>query len=429
MSEKKNAKNTIPPGYKRTKVGVVPEEWEVEKLKNLSKITSGSTPSRGEEKFFKNGMIPWVKTTDLNNGLIFDTEEKITEYAIKKTNITVFPKNSILIAMYGGFNQIGRTGLLKIKAASNQALSVVLPNEKIDPMYLLNFLNHRVFYWKRFAASSRKDPNITKADVEDFPIIKPPLKEQQKIAEILTTWDRAIEKLEALIAAKERLKKGLMQKLLSGEVRFEGFDGEWKEVRLWDIFSERTQRYKDIEKNEAKKYSELLSVSVNSGVTRRSDNDTKDNSNSDKSNYKILKPNDIAYNTMRMWQGASGVSTLHGIVSPAYTVVYLKKDFCIDFFGLLFKSHRVVFDFFRYSQGLTSDTWNLKYPHFSEVKVYIPETKQEQQKIAQVLATADKEIELLKNELETLKAQKSGLMQKLLTGGVRVKIEKGVKNE
>ena len=81
-----------------------------------------------------------------------------------------------------------------------------------------------------------------------------------------------------------------------------------------------------------------------------------------------------------------------------------------------------IFDFYRYSQGLTSDTWNIKYPHFSEVKVKIPTNKEEQSKIVEVLKKSEEEINLLKNELEELKLQKKALMQKLLTGQVRVKI-------
>ncbi len=189
----------------------------------------------------------------------------------------------------------------------------------------------------------------------------------------------------------------------------------WEEIKLGEVFAERTSRAGEEEH-------ELLAVTMANGVVKRDEVDIKDNSSDDKSNYKQVKINDIAYNTMRMWQGASGVSKYNGIVSPAYTIVYLKKDYDIDFFGYLFKTHRVIFDFYRYSQGLTSDTWNIKYPHFSKVKVKIPTNKEEQSKIVEVLKKSEEEINLLKNELEELKLQKKALMQKLLTEEVRVKL-------
>src|SRR5690606_17235021 len=104
-----------------------------------------------------------------------------------------------LIAMYGGFKQIGRTGLLKIEATINQALTAIRPYESCDSKFLLEWFNFRVSYWRNFAGSSRKDPNITSKDVKDFPVVLPPLPEQQKIAAILSTWDEAIEKTQSLI--------------------------------------------------------------------------------------------------------------------------------------------------------------------------------------------------------------------------------------
>jgi type I restriction enzyme S subunit len=167
---------------------------------------------------------------------------------------------------------------------------------------------------------------------------------------------------------------------------------------------------------------ELLAVTLNGGVVKRNEIDIKDNSSSNKSKYKRVLPNDIVYNTMRMWQGASGVSKYDGIVSPAYTVIYLKeKNYDINFFGYLFKLPKIIFEFYRYSQGLTSDTWNLKYVNFSKIKVKIPTNPKEQQKIAEILSLQDKEIELLKKKLNLLKEQKKGLMQNLLTGKIRVK--------
>jgi len=400
-----------PEGYKKTKVGVIPEEWEVVRLGEVLSIGSGK-----DYKHLNQGNIP-----------VYGTGGKMLT-----VDNFLYDGDSVCIGRKG---TIDKPQFLSGKFWTVDTLFYTHSFKNTIPKFIY-FIFLRI-NWKQYNEASGV-PSLSKKIIESLKIPLPPLKEQQKIANILTTWDKAIEKMQKLITTKEKLKKGLMQKLLSGEVRFgattlvvekknsinatEVASPEWEEVRLGDIFAERTKRYKKLNIDEIKKYSELLSVGINSGVTKRSENDAKDNSNSDKGNYKILNPNDIAYNTMRMWQGASGISSLYGIVSPAYTIVYLKDDYCIDFFGFLFKTHRLIFDFYRYSQGLTSDTWNLKYPHFSEIKVKIPKSKQEQQKIAQVLTTADKEIELLKKELEELKKQKKGLMQKLLSGEVRVRV-------
>lgn len=185
-------------------------EWKCKTLKDIAKITSGSTPSRSNPEFFAEGSIPWVKTTDLNNSYIVETEEKITPKAKARTN----PSGSILIAMYGGFNQIGRTGCLSIPAATNQAISVlVLDRKAAMPAYVLAWLNAKVEDWKRIASSSRKDPNITGSDVAKFTIVFPSLDEQERIASCLTSLDTQITAATQELEILKTHKKGLMQQL------------------------------------------------------------------------------------------------------------------------------------------------------------------------------------------------------------------------
>lgn len=124
---------------------------------------------------------------------------------------------------------------------------------------------------------------------------------------------------------------------------------------------------------------------------------------------------------MRMWQGVSAVSTLEGIVSPAYTICIPKNKVDIDFMGYFFKFPRIINLFWRYSQGLVGDTLNLKYNNFSQIKVVIP-AFEEQPRIAQVISTTDNEKNQLERKLNSLEKQKRGLMQKLLTGEIRVKV-------
>jgi len=371
------------------------------KIRDIATVKSGSTPLRSNNKFFLNGSIPWVKTTDLTNSLINNTEEKITDYALRETSIKIFPINSILVAMYGGFNQIGRTGLLKVNAASNQALSVLILKENIDARYILEYLNHRVFYWQRFAASSRKDPNITKSDVEVFPIVLPSLKEQQKIAQILTTWDDAITKQEALIKAKEALKKGLMQKLLNGE---------WEEVKLGDIAKINPKN-----NNLPETFVYIDLKSVKNGTLLKESIINSDNAPSRA--QRLLEKDDILYQTVRPYQknnfffkstgnyvASTGYAQIRALESSEYLYHYLHWDEFVS---------KVLLRCTGTSYPAINST------DLSKIKIKLPPLK-EQQKIAEVVTLADKEIDLLKNEREALKEQKRGLMQRLLSGGVRV---------
>ena len=227
--------STTKPFYNTT----IPSDWKEVKIKDIGKITSGTTPLRSNMEYHKNGVIPWVKTTDLNNSIIVHTEERISEVALKETSLRIYPIDTVLVAMYGGFNQIGRTGILGVGATINQALSAITVNKsETDPIFLLNWLNAKVGLWKKLAGSSRKDPNITSKDVGDFPFLKMPLPEQKAIADILVLIDTAIDQNNQLIAQKELRKKWLIQNLLTGKKRLKGFEnGKWKIKSLEDILT------------------------------------------------------------------------------------------------------------------------------------------------------------------------------------------------
>ena len=155
---------------------------------------------------------------------------------------------------------------------------------------------------------------------------------------------------------------------------------------------------------------ELLSVTMNGGVMQRSEIEGKDNSSEDKSNYKVVRKGDMVYNSMRMWQGANGVSSYDGIVSPAYTVLTAKVSICNEYFAALFKNYKLINEFRKNSQGMTSDTWNLKYPQIETIKVYLPEVA-EQEKVASMLVTLDKRIAAQATLVEHLKKYKRGVMR------------------
>ena len=232
--------------------------------------------------------------------------------------------------------------------------------------------------------------------------------EQEKIAAFLSRVDRRLTAQQRLVELLKKHKRGLHSAIFGQKCRVVNADGKpwsaWRQVRIGDIFQERSERGGTAD--------ELLSVTINNGVKRQADTDKKDSSSEDKSNYKKVLPGDIVYNTMRMWQGASGVSPWAGIVSPAYTVIYPRGQQNTTFWAYAFKYWRLIQEFQKFSQGLTSDTWNLKYPQLSDIRVYEP-SMGEQEAIVDILSMLDERVSAAEQELNKMRNLKSGLLQQL----------------
>jgi type I restriction enzyme S subunit len=290
-------------------------------------------------------------------------------------------------------------------------------NEYYKPFIYL-MIKKREKYLKSLA-SGTTTKTITKNDIKNFLIPLPPLKEQEKIAKILSTWDRAIEKQEELIKAKERLKKGLMQKLLTGKVRFKGFSEEWKEVRLGEITKiyDGTHQTPKYTKKGIPFYSVENITSNNFGNTKYISEEVfekeKKRVTIEKGDILLTRIGDIGTSKYVNWEVKASFYVSLALIkhSKNFNSLYLKYFFDSVFF----------------QKELYRRTLHIAFPkkinlnEISKCKVILPPLA-EQQKIAKVLSIADREIELLKEELEQLKKQKKGLMQRLLSGEVRVKV-------
>lgn len=180
---------------------------------------------------------------------------------------------------------------------------------------------------------------------------------------------------------------------------------EWNLVKLGSIFGNRI----DVNHSDY----ELLSITADKGVIPRSLIADKDNSSEDKSKYKHICVGDIGYNTMRMWQGVCALSAYDGIVSPAYTILSPSEGICAQYFAYLFKMQFMINLFYRNSQGLVDDTRCLKYEWFKNIEMKIPSLS-EQKKIAEILATQDRVIELKEKLIAEKQSQKKYLMSVLL---------------
>jgi type I restriction enzyme S subunit len=414
----------LPEGYKQTEVGVIPEDWDVCCLDLVAKLSSGTTPSRSQEdRYYRNGKYHWVKTTDLNNSRITTTEEKVTQDALDETCLQVYPPGTVFVAMYGGFNQIGRTGVLEIPAAVNQALIAIQPKEnKLNSAYLLANLNYRVEHWKSVASSSRKDPNITSQDVRDFTLPLPDIEEQRAIAQALSDVDALIAALDQLIAKQRHLKTATMQQLLTGKQRLPGFGGEWTEkqigteIDLLTGFPFPSAQYFD------SGVKLLRGSNIKRGVTDWSDDLVQywPEVTSDISQY-VLSEGDIVVAMDGSLVGRSFarlskddlpallLQRVARIRSDKIDMGYLKEWICSKFFTEHCDAVKTVTAIPHISPG-----------DIRSFTIQIPPTQKEQRAIATVLSDMDGEIAAIEARRAKTQAIKQGMMQQLLTGKVRL---------
>lgn len=203
--------------------GLVPHHWGVAKIGSIGQTSSGATPLRSKEaSFFDDATIRWVRTLDLNDGLVYDSSEKITELALTSSACSIMPKGTVCVAMYGGAGTIGKCGLLMSDCATNQAVcSIVCNREIVSPIFLLMQLLALKSYWMKYAVGTRKDPNISQDVVARMKILIPPLDEQKEITDYLDAKcaeiDKLIAKKEQLVKELESYKKSLIYEVVTGK--------------------------------------------------------------------------------------------------------------------------------------------------------------------------------------------------------------------
>lgn len=398
----------VPEGYKKVGSDIIPSDWSKSPFSQLGVISSGLVNPKEQPYFEMQHIGP--DNIEKDTGRILETQSAAELGLI--SGKFYFDSDSIV------YSKI-RPNLNKVCAPHFEGICSadcysIKPTDKIDKAYLLNLMLGYSFYKRAVECSMRTGmPKINQDDLNTIAMCYPKsIDEQKKIAKILTTQDKVIESKEKLLAEKQRQKKYLMQRLLTGKKRLSGFGGEWKQEKIGKLFAERSETNCG--------NLELLAITGTQGVIPRSQLDLKDNSSEDKSKYLHICVGDIGYNTMRMWQGVSAYSNYEGIVSPAYTILKPTGNINAKYFAYLFKMPEVVFLFYRFSQGLVDDTRNLKYENFKKISVAYPERIEEQNAIVAILEKADQEIDLIRQDIEQEKQKKKALMQLLLTGIVRV---------
>ncbi len=222
---------------KDTEIGLIPRSWRFETLSNFAETTSGGTPNRSETKYY-NGDILWVKSGELNDGYIEDTEEKITTEGLRHSSAKLFQPGTLLIAMYGA--TVGKTAILEVAAATNQAVCAIFTSpEKVDS----EFLRYSLIYDRPELLSRRyggAQPNISQTVIRNFTIRCPSLEEQRAIANALATIDRKLVHHRKKRAALNDLFQTLLHKLMTAELRVTHLDIDTREVAQPETREETT---------------------------------------------------------------------------------------------------------------------------------------------------------------------------------------------
>jgi len=416
-------------GYKQTKLGWIPENWKVATLGDLGEFKNGI--NKGKEDFgfgvpFINLMDVFGKPVLVKSDweLVNANISEVENYNLKKGDV-LFIRSSVKRS------GVGLTSIIK-EDFPNTVYSGFLIRYRLEDAFTFDndFLQY-CFNEKNFRkrlivkSSSSANTNINQYNLKKLIVALPPIPEQQKIARVLNTWDTAIAAQKKLIAQKQALKNGLMQQLLTGKKRFDGFEEEWEEVRLSEIttlitkgttptslgYKFTTEGVNFIKAESISKFGfiDILNTPKISSecnlVLQRS----------------ILRKNDIVFSIAGTLGRTAIVKEkdLPANTNQALSIIRLKKDTNVEFINFCLNTNSID----KYILGMVSvgAQPNINLQQVGNIKINLP-SKEEQIVIVKALKYAELELFIIKRKLQSLKNQKQGLMQQLLTGEKRVKI-------
>jgi len=400
--------------HQDAKLGVIPDGWTTPKISEVFQFINTTSFSRNQLNYDADNELFYIHYGDIHATykkplLDFEIETNVPRLnndVVLPNSVQYLKDGDVIIADasedYEGVGEAIEIKNLNGKAAISGLHTFALrdlDNKTVAGFRTYIFKNPNVKKALKTIATGSKVYGISKGNIQKFKIVLPPLPEQQKIAQILATWDVAINKQEALIAQKQEQKKGLMQQLLSGKKRFAGFADEWEEVRLKNILEYEQPTKYIVEDDSYSDNYETPVLTANKSFVLGFTNETK-------GIYKalpIILFDD--FTTDNKW-----VDFPFKVKSSAIKILKLKnKEFDLRF----------VFERMQLLHFNKTDHKRYYISEYQYLKFDCPKFK-EQQKIAEVIKSADNEIEALKQQLKKLKNQKQGLMQQLLTGKIRV---------
>ena len=396
----------------------LPDGWTTKRLGALAKVTSGGTPRRAIAEYW-GGNVPWVTTGEIDFNTIKSTDEHITEAGVANSSAKVFPAGTLLMAMFGQGVTRGKVATLGVDGAFNQACVAIVPKDGLATRYLYQFLAHR-YQHIRALANTGSQANLNAALIRGLDVIVPPKQEAPVIASIGDTYDRATDRISRLIRARRKLKRGLLQQLLTGLRRFPEFRKQpWVEVPIADLLREEERYVKWSDDDEYR----LVSVRRRSGGFF--DRERKRGKDIMTKTLKITRTGDFVLARMQVLHGAMTVTPPEfdgAHISDSYMTFVPRdsKTLWMPFFGYLSTTPLMYHKAFTSSFGVAIEKMTFHPRWWLTERVRVPQSVDEQKKIADVLHACDHELALLRTLHDALKEQKKGLMQKLLTGQVRV---------
>lgn len=381
---------------------VLPASWHQEQLKDLC-LYPGEYGLNSPAIPLSPDLPLYIRITDIDDDGRYLLQHRATVIYSGKQKL--LQKNDLLFARTGA--TVGKTYLhqdTSYPTAFAGYLIRFVPNTaKIIPYFLFLYC-HTAYYWnwiKIFKARSGQ-PGISADEYGKMLVPCPPIAEQHRIVEVLETWDKAIQLTRKLIEQKELQKKYLMQQLLTGRTRLKGFTDKWENVRLKQLCSiQKGQQLNANTLTKNGKYACLNGGIIPSGYTTKWNTEANTISISEGGNSCGY----VNWNDSRFWAGGH-----------CYTLANVKISNSFLYFVLKNKEGHIMN--LRVGSGLP----NIQRPSLEKLLLKIPSAQKEQQDIAQVLSSCDKEIDLLKQKLTKLEEQKKGLMQVLLTGKVRLAV-------
>ncbi len=409
-------------GFKKTKLGWIPVEWEVVQLGDIALLLGGYAFKSSKMNSI-GGNYQVIKMSNIYKGnldlyrkpsFINEITDKEEDYLLGGNDIIMSLTGTVGKRDYGYATLINKSKNLLLNqrlckfstksSTSHFFLYYILQSEK--------FLNTFYFFGK---GGTGNQSNVGTSDLKKIKIPLPPLEEQKAIANCLGQWDKAIQLQQELLAEKEQRKKWLLQVLLTGKKRLPGFVEDWQEVKIKDF-----AKHLSI-KNKANNTIIVLSCTKYDGLVPSLEYFGRKVYGDDLSKYKIVPQNHFAYATNHIEEGSIGYQPNYteGLVSPMYTVFKTDKSVHDSFLFRVLKSHRLIYEYNARMEGSIDRRGGLRWTNFSLIKLKLPPLK-EQTAIAAILNKADEEIALQKEKLAELEEQKKGMMQQLLTGKKRL---------
>lgn len=405
----------VPDGYKKVGSDIIPVDWSKVAFGDLGVIASGLVDPKTEPYLHMQHIGP--DNIEKHTGRILDTQSAAELGLI--SGKFYFASDSIVYSkIRPNLNKVCTPSFEGICSADCYSIK---PTKKVDKVYLFNLMLGHSFYKRAVACSMRTGmPKINQDDLNIIPMYCPTdIAEQTKIAEILTAQDKVIELKEKRLAEKRRQKKYLMQQLLTGKKRLPGFDGEWKAVKLSEVLLERKE--KNVNQDHR-----ICSVAVQKGVVDQIEHLGRSYAAADTSNYGVAHYGDIIYTKSPTGDFPYGIikqsqmnenvaiSPLYGIYEPVcYELGYILHTY----FGYAVNCSNYLLPIV---QKGAKNTINITNDILVSNRLYLPMNHEEQMALAKIFIVADKEIDLIRKDLEQEKHKKKALMQLLLTGIVRV---------